>query len=201
MCSCTPYLLSMAALDSGQLLGRMLRSFVDLVTAPTVDAVAVPPSASVQAPPPSMNVEVNVSAVNPEPGTSWWHAHDDQGWWSWGKPVLKARPCDVANSDAHWKSLPADYGSWKSHGHSYGSKPLEDQWPSGRGNSKRWKADHEQWKRPPAVEDLVPPGDGVSSKPPQVPAFPIPCRNYYLRKCAFADKCNFLHSSLTSISD
>ena len=89
MCSCAPYLLSTAALDSGQLLGRMLRSFVDLVTAPTVDAVAVPLSASVQAPPPSMNVEVNVSAVNPEPGTSWWHAHDDQGWWSWGKPVLK----------------------------------------------------------------------------------------------------------------
>ena len=123
----------MATLDSGLLMSRMLRAIVDLVIGPTMDLVTTSP-APVQAPSSSMNVEVNVSAVNPK-ATGWWHANEDQGWWAWNNSSRKAISYED-NADDKWKQSSVGHKSWKGQEHSH-LKPLQDQQPPGKGNSKR----------------------------------------------------------------
>ena len=91
--------------------------------------------------------------------------------------------------------------SWKGQEHSHVPKPLQDQRPTGKGNSKRWRADDEQKKHLPAEEVPILLAEAIIGEAAQAVTFSIPCRSNFLGTCRYGDNCKFLHSPLKSVSD
>ena len=69
---------SSVAMSSPDLMSRVLRAVIDVVTIPPVDTVSVMLVASATAVPPVVN-NINVIAGNPDYGSNWWHPAGESG--------------------------------------------------------------------------------------------------------------------------